>query len=182
MTGLSSRGAAYIALGANLGEPLRVLRQAREAVAELGQLTGVSALYRTAPVGGPPGQPDYLNAAVRLQTALDPARLLAALHAIEAAAGRERRERWAARTLDLDLILYGSLVQASPSLTLPHPRAWDRAFVLAPLADLDPDLRHPVTGENVRAALARTGLRGVLRSDAAWENVSGAGHAILGPT
>jgi len=159
---------AYIALGANLGEPLRALRQAREALRRLGELTGVSALYRTAPVGGPPGQPDYLNAAVRLHTALEPLELLLALHATEAGAGRKRRERWEARTLDLDLILYGAVVQAGPSLTLPHPRAWDRAFVLAPLADLAPGLDHPVTGETVRTALARTGLHGVIREDSHW--------------
>ncbi|GAA5514558.1 2-amino-4-hydroxy-6-hydroxymethyldihydropteridine pyrophosphokinase [Deinococcus carri] len=161
-------GTALIALGANLGEPLAALRQAREELAALGTLTGVSALYRTSPVGGPPGQPDYLNAAVRLQTALAPADLLAALHGIEARAGRLRRERWEARTLDLDLLLYGELVQDLPGLTLPHPRAWERAFVLAPLADLEPERAHPVTGETVREALARVGLGGVKQAAPAW--------------
>ncbi|GMA16288.1 2-amino-4-hydroxy-6-hydroxymethyldihydropteridine diphosphokinase [Deinococcus metallilatus] len=161
-------GAAFIALGANLGEPLATLRRAREALGTLGTLTGVSSLYRTAPVGGPPGQPDYLNAAVRLQTALAPAELLAALHATEARAGRVRRERWEARTLDLDLILYGGRVQDTPGLTLPHPRAWERAFVLAPLADLDPELAHPVSGETVGAALNRVGLGGVTRVATDW--------------
>lgn len=130
-----------------MGEPLVALRWAREALADLGDVTGVSRLYRTAPVGGPPGQPDYLNAAVQLRAALPPDRLLADLHALEAEAGRLRRERWEARVLDLDLLLYGGAVQSGPTLTLPHPRAWDRAFVLAPLLDLDPELRHPVTGE-----------------------------------
>ncbi|WP_034385522.1 2-amino-4-hydroxy-6-hydroxymethyldihydropteridine diphosphokinase [Deinococcus sp. YIM 77859] len=160
--------AAFIALGANLGEPLATLHRAREHLASLGTLTGTSALYRTVPVGGPPGQPDYLNAAVRLQTELSPQELLAALHRIEAQAGRVRRERWAARTLDLDLILYGAQVCDTPGLTLPHPRAWERAFVLAPLADLSPALVHPLTGETVAGALARLGLAGVTREVAEW--------------
>lgn len=159
---------AFVALGANLGEPLVTLRRARADLARLGTLTGVSALYRTAPVGGPPGQPDYLNAAVRLQTDLPPEDLLTALHAIEARAGRVRRARWEARTLDLDLILYGSVLRDMPGLTLPHPRAWERAFVLAPLADLDPALAHPLTGETVAAALRRVGLSGVTREVAVW--------------
>ncbi len=160
--------AAFIALGANLGEPLVTLRRAKGDLAALGTLTGVSRLYRTAPVGGPPGQPEYLNAAVRLETDLAPADLLAALHAAEARAGRVRRERWEARSLDLDLILYGNRVQDTPGLTLPHPRAWERAFVLAPLADLGLELRHPVTRETVGAALARVGLGGVTLSELDW--------------
>lgn len=160
--------AAFIALGANLSEPLTTLRHARGNLTALGTLTGVSGLYRTVPVGGPPGQPDYLNAAVRLETELAPADLLAALDALEARAGRVRRERWEARSLDLDLILYGNRVQDTPELTLPHPRAWERAFVLAPLADLDPDLRHPLTGETVSAALARVGLSGVTPTELDW--------------
>lgn len=160
--------AAVVALGANLGNAEATLRWARAELARLGSLTAVSALYRTAPVGGPPGQPDYLNAAVRLETDLSPASLLAALQAAEARAGRERRERWAARTLDLDLILYGTRVQEGPGLVLPHPRAWDRAFVLVPLADLDAGLRHPLTGETVATALARVSPDGVMRAAADW--------------
>lgn len=151
---------AFIALGANLGEPLPMLRWARGEVARLGTLTGVSRLYRTAPVGGPEGQPDYLNAALKLETTLSPAELLTALHDIEARAGRERRQRWEARVLDLDLILYGDLVsEAGP--VLPHPRAWERAFVLAPLSDLDPLHKHPRTGETVADALAKAEKDGI---------------------
>lgn len=157
-----------MALGANLGDPLAALRWARDELARLGTVTGVSALYRTAPVGGPTGQPDYLNAVLRLETALRPPDLLAALHRLEAEAGRERRERWEARTLDLDLLLCGEEVWDTPDLTLPHPRAWDRAFVLAPLADLAPRLAHPVTGERVEAALGRVGRAGVTRVAADW--------------
>ncbi|GGM17615.1 2-amino-4-hydroxy-6-hydroxymethyldihydropteridine diphosphokinase [Deinococcus aerophilus] len=159
---------AYIALGANLGHPHDTLRWAVQAVAQHGELRGVSGLYRTAPVGGPAGQPDYLNAALHLNTALAPHALLNALHELEARAGRERRERWAARLLDLDLIVYDGLVQAGPLLTLPHPRAWERAFVLAPLADLNPELRHPQTGETVAGGLKRTGEAGVVLERRRW--------------
>ena len=153
---------AFIALGANLGQPLDTLRWAVRAVAKLGTLRGVSGLYRTAPVGGPVGQPDYLNAALWLETELAPEPLLETLHAIEAQAGRQRRERWEARVLDLDLILYDDLVAAGPP-ELPHPRAWERAFVLTPLADLNPELRHPQTGESVQDALLRLGMVGIQR-------------------
>ena len=159
---------AYIALGANLGDPLPMLHWARDEVGKLGQVTGVSRLYRTAPVGGPPGQPDYLNAALSLQTALPPADLLAALHDIEARAGRTREVRWEARVLDLDLILYGDQISDDPALTLPHPRAWERAFVLAPLHDLDPALRYPRTGETVAEALAKADQNGIELMRADW--------------
>ncbi|MDB5045643.1 MAG: 2-amino-4-hydroxy-6-hydroxymethyldihydropteridine pyrophosphokinae, partial [Deinococcus sp.] len=157
-----------IALGANLGEARQTLQWARAELAQLGTVTGVSALYRTAPVGGPAGQPDYLNAALSLRTGLSASALLAALHRLEARAGRERRERWEARILDLDLILYGDQVTDLPTLMLPHPRAWERSFVLAPLADLDPLLRHPATGESVAAALGRVGQEGIFRETSVW--------------
>lgn len=159
---------AYIALGANLGDPLLTLRWAKDEVHKLGQLTGVSRLYRTVPVGGPPGQPDYLNAALRLHTALAPADLLAALHDIEARAGRTRKVRWEARVLDLDLILYGGQILDVSTLTLPHPRAWERAFVLAPLHDLDPALKHPHTGETVAEALEKVERNGVEAMLTTW--------------
>lgn len=159
---------AYIALGANLGRPLETLRWAVAEVARLGELCGVSGLYRTAPVGGPPDQPDYLNAALWLRTSLPPEELLAALHDTEARAGRERRQRWEARVLDLNLIVYGHRVADGPALTLPHPRAWQRAFVLAPLADLNPGLAHPLTGETVQRALARVPQAGVGAATADW--------------
>lgn len=158
---------AYVALGANLGEPLATLRWAVSALGTLGTVEATSRLYRTAPVGGPPGQPEYLNAALRLSTDLSAPALLAALHDLEAQAGRQRQQRWEARVLDLDLILYGEQVSAAPPL-LPHPRAWDRAFVLAPLADLDPQQKHPLTGKTVADALARIGQEGVEVSAARW--------------
>ena len=159
---------AFIALGANLGDAQATLRRALTELGGLGEVRGVSALYRTAPVGGPPGQPAYLNAVAEVETALSASDLLAALHAIEAAAGRTRDVRWEARVLDLDLIVYGEEVSGDPALTLPHPRAWERAFVLAPLSDLAPYLAHPRTGETVADALARADTAGVERLSDNW--------------
>ncbi|RMX15259.1 2-amino-4-hydroxy-6-hydroxymethyldihydropteridine diphosphokinase [Vandammella animalimorsus] len=136
---------AWIGLGANLGQPLAALHAARDALAQLPgtRLEAVSPLYRSSPVDA--GGPDYLNAVARLATALAPLALLQALQAIEQAAGRQRPYRNAPRTLDLDLLHYhdraGAPVQMdSPQLSLPHPRWCQRAFVLLPLADIDPAL------------------------------------------
>jgi 2-amino-4-hydroxy-6-hydroxymethyldihydropteridine diphosphokinase len=159
---------ALIALGANLGEPRRTLTWARAKIARLGEIVAASSLYRTAPVGGPPGQPDYLNAALVLETDLPPEALLAGLLRIEQEAGRERRERWGPRVLDLDLLAYGTLVLDVPGLTLPHPRLMERAFVLAPLAEVAPGWRHPVTGVTARDALRGIALDGVERIEGDW--------------
>lgn len=117
----------------------------RGAIAALGgdpavRVVAESAVYETAPVGGPE-QPDYLNMVVAVETHLTPDELLARCLAIEAAHGRERRERWGARTLDLDLLWYEGAVRQTESLTLPHPRMAERAFVLVPLAEVAPGLR-----------------------------------------
>lgn len=133
---------AYIALGSNLGVSEHWLAQALQQLDHLphSQLLACSPWYRSAAIGGPADQPDYLNAVCRLQTDLAPLALLQALQTIEADAGRERTVRWGPRTLDLDIVLYDDLISQDPELTLPHPRAHLRAFVLRPLADLSPDL------------------------------------------
>lgn len=146
---------AYVGLGANLGDRRAALEGA---VAELGRTPGVrvkrvSSFHETAPVGGPP-QPDYLNGVVEVETDLDARALLDLLLAIERRFGRERRERWGPRTLDLDLLLYGDRVIEEPGLSVPHPRMAERAFVLAPLCELTPEGRHPVLGQAFSDMLA----------------------------
>lgn len=172
---------AYVALGANLGQPARQLAQAAEELARLGRLLGRSSLYRTEPVGGPPGQPAYLNAVVRLETERpyeDPRSLLKELLGIEGRLGRQRRERWGPRTIDLDLLDLGGriFVGASvddpddrlPALRLPHPRLPERAFVLAPLAELDPEWRHPTLGLRAEELLQYVDQGGVDRLAGEW--------------
>lgn len=129
---------AYIALGANLGDRHAALQQALQALRAMagsGALRS-SRLYRSAPVDA--GGPDYLNAVAELTTPLTAPDLLRALQALENAAGRQRPYRNAPRTLDLDLLLYGDARIDSAQLTVPHPRMWERAFVLVPLAELAP--------------------------------------------
>lgn len=132
--------AVWIGLGSNLQEPERQVRAAIGELAALpeSRLQAASRLYRTAPVG-PPGQPDYINAAARLETRLAPQALLAELHRIELAHGRRRDgTRWGPRILDLDILIYGDARIDEPGLTIPHPEMARRAFVLVPLADVAP--------------------------------------------
>ena len=124
---------AYLGLGSNLGDRRAHLRAA---VAALPDVVAVSPLYETDPVGGPPGQGPYLNLVVALETDLSPRQLLDVAHSLEDAAGRVRKERDGPRTLDVDLLLVGDLCVNEPDLVVPHPRMWQRRFVLAPLADL----------------------------------------------
>lgn len=130
---------AWIGLGANLGDARRGLANAASALGEIPgtRLLQRSCLYRTAPIGAE--GPDYLNAVVHVQTTLTAPALLAALQAVERRAGRERPYPNAPRTLDLDLLMYGDAQVDSPTLTLPHPRLAQRAFVLRPLAEIAPD-------------------------------------------
>ena len=131
---------AYVALGANLGEAAQAVREALQTLARTPgvRLTQASHLYRSAPVDA--SGPDYINAVAEVVTTLSAPALLAALQGSENDAGRERPYRNAPRTLDLDLLLYGSGSIDSPTLTVPHPRMWARAFVLLPLADIAPQL------------------------------------------
>ena len=131
---------AYVGLGANLGDPVAALRDALQALRRLPSTTLLrqSSFYRSAPIGA--GGPDFVNAVAEIATGLDPQALLAELQALEQGAGRERPYRNAPRTLDLDLLLYGSASIESPTLTVPHPRMRERAFVLRPLAEIAPAL------------------------------------------
>lgn len=148
-----------IALGANLPDsagrsPLEACRAAAGALGRLPglRLVALSAWWRSAPMP-PSGQPDYVNGVARLEGRAEPAALLAALHALEAAAGRVRSVANAARPLDLDLIDLDGLVRDSPDPILPHPRAHERAFVLRPLAEVAPGWRHPRLGLCVETLL-----------------------------
>jgi len=137
---------AYIALGSNLGDRLAYLDRA---LAELRgrpgvEVTRVSSVYETAPVGGPAGQGPYLNAVAELRTTLAAAGLLQLLLDVESGLGRVRAERDGPRTIDLDLLLYDDVVRDDPKLTLPHPRLHQRLFVLQPLAEIAPGLIHPL--------------------------------------
>ena len=139
---------AYVALGANLGDAQATVRQALADLDTLPhtRLRRASPLYRSAPWEA--SGPDFINAVAEIETTQPPHELLAALQGLEQGAGRERPYRNAPRTLDLDLLLYGSEAIDSPTLSVPHPRMWERAFVLRPLADVAP---HRVPAERLRA-------------------------------
>ena len=144
---------AYIALGSNLGDRRRQLESALDDLAAIEgiEVCAISEYVETEPQG-PPGQGPYLNAAAALRCAIEPRRLLSAMLAIEAAHGRDRagEQRWGPRTLDLDLLLFGSRIIDDPDLVVPHPRLHERPFVLVPLAQIAPDAMHPVLGLTVR--------------------------------
>jgi 2-amino-4-hydroxy-6-hydroxymethyldihydropteridine diphosphokinase len=148
---------AFVGLGSNLGDPLAQLHAATAALGWLGPIRQRSAVYKTAPVGGPP-QPDYLNAALWLSVPLEPHELLAELQKIEERAGRVRvpGQRNSPRVLDLDVLLlgeHGERVIVSADLMVPHPRLHQRAFALRPLLDLVPGLVHPALGVSLRDLL-----------------------------
>ena len=124
---------AYLGLGSNLGDRRAQLRRAVDALPDV---VAVSPVYETEPVGGPAGQEPYLNLVVALETERSPRDLLELAHDLEDAAGRVRKERHGPRTLDVDVLLVGRLCVDEPDLVVPHPRMWERRFVLAPLADL----------------------------------------------
>ena len=135
---------AYIALGSNLHTPLEQLKRALNALAQLPQtqLMAVSSFYRSKPLG-PQDQPDYLNAAVEISTALSPLALLDELQRIENEQGRVRLRRWGERTLDLDILLYGDEIIQTERLTVPHYDMHNREFVIVPLAEIAPNLILP---------------------------------------
>lgn len=140
---------ALIALGSNVGDREAHLRFAVERLGALGAVRAVSSFHETEPVGYA-AQGPFLNAAVVLETGLEPRVLMRELLAIEAERGRERRVRNGPRTLDLDLLMYGDLTMDVPGLTLPHPRMHERLFVLAPLAEVAPERVHPCLKRSVR--------------------------------
>lgn len=129
---------AVIALGANIGDPEEQMQIAIALLQGSLELIAISSIIKTAPVGGP-SQPDYLNAVCIAESELSASELLGLLQGIEKSLGRVREERWGPRTIDLDLIQYGTILSAADELTLPHPRAHERRFVLEPWFEIEPD-------------------------------------------
>ncbi|MFF9214125.1 MULTISPECIES: 2-amino-4-hydroxy-6-hydroxymethyldihydropteridine diphosphokinase [unclassified Streptomyces] len=148
-TTLQNPKRAVIALGANLGNRLETLQGAIDALEDTPgvRVKAVSPVYETEPWGVEPGsQPSYFNAVVLVKTTLPPSSLLERAHAVEEAFHRVRDERWGPRTLDVDIVAYAGVVSDDPQLTLPHPRAHERAFVLAPWYDVEPEAELPGRG------------------------------------
>jgi 2-amino-4-hydroxy-6-hydroxymethyldihydropteridine diphosphokinase len=148
---------AYIGFGSNLGDRRALIESAVERLraAPLVWEVHLSSLHESDPVGGPPGQGRYLNAAARVETGLQAHGLLSLLMAIERDMGRERHEPCGPRTIDLDLLLFDNETIASPELSVPHPRMHERWFVLVPLAEVGSEAIHPPTGLPVRELLRR---------------------------
>jgi len=161
--------ACLIALGGNLGDVHTRFIAVREELHALpeSRVAASSLLYRSKAIG-PPGQPDYLNAVLLMHTRIAPHRLLTRMHDIEARHGRVRDKKWAARTLDLDIVDYDGQCLSSAILTLPHPRMHERLFVLQPLCDIHPGWQHPrlkKTAAELLAALVAQGEPRLLKGE-----------------
>ena len=162
---------AFIGLGSNLGNERNGIfespkKQLLNAIQSIDNQTTIhlistSYFYQTEAIG-PGDQPDYINAAIKIETSLSANQLLLALQSIENHQGRVRKERWGARTLDLDILVFDQLIENSEQLILPHPRAHERAFVLAPLTDLDANLVIPNRG-NISNLLANCSMQGIVK-------------------
>ncbi|MEA1958654.1 MAG: 2-amino-4-hydroxy-6-hydroxymethyldihydropteridine diphosphokinase [Chloroflexota bacterium] len=139
---------AYLGLGSNLGDRRANLAEALRLLAERVEIVTVSSIYDTVPVGVGE-QPRFLNAVCGIETGIGPLQLLSLVKGIEADMGRELSLKNAPRVIDIDIILYGDAIVESPELTIPHPRMRERAFVLAPFAEIAPDVVHPVVGRNI---------------------------------
>lgn len=158
---------AYLGLGSNMGNRFLHLREALRKLKNAPgvQISRTSPIYETEPVGGP-RQPQYLNTVVEIVTDLEVKKLLKVCQEIENEMGRIRTERWGPRIIDIDILIYGDLVSSTKELTIPHPLFHEREFVLRPLADIVPDLVHPVLDVSIRELLDGVEESGVKRMSA----------------
>ena len=168
----------YVAMGANLGNRAANIALALKMMAPLARVEAVSPLYESSAADGP-GQPEYYNAVCRIVTGLGPDLLLAHLKRVEQMIGRRRAARWSPRPIDLDIALYDDVVLATAGLTVPHPRLTERAFVLRPLLDLDPDLTLP-DGRRLSDLAAASGELKLVADGEWWKDASGVGASLLG--
>ena len=147
---------AYLGLGSNLGNRMAFLRSGRDTLVDQPGIVLIRAagVYETEAVGGPPENPLFLNTVLQIETSLEPQQLLATCMAVENEFGRSRPVRWSPRTLDIDILFYTDQVICEENLTTPHPRLQERAFVLAPLREIAPDLRHPLLEQTITALAA----------------------------
>ena len=153
---------AYVALGANLGDREANIGDALRRLEQDGRVRvrRVSSLLENPAIGGPPGSPPFLNAVAEIETELDPEELLDRLLDVEKQLGRVRRLRWEPRIIDLDLLLYGNEVLETPRLSVPHPLMQERLFVLRPLAEIAPEVLHPVLDQTAASLLRQLEARG----------------------
>ncbi len=164
LSGMKPLRKVVYGVGSNLGDRMANLQGAVEAIRDTPDVivVDVSSVYETTPVGGPPDSPDFLNLVIVAESTLEPRTLLERALAIEDAFGRERSEQWAPRTLDVDLVVVGDTLSDVADLKLPHPRAHERAFVLAPWAEVDPLGVIPGHG-TVNDLIAQVGVAGLTR-------------------
>jgi 2-amino-4-hydroxy-6-hydroxymethyldihydropteridine diphosphokinase len=162
---------AYLGLGSNLGNRMAFLRSGRDSLVDRFDIALIRAagVYETEAVGGPPENPLFLNTVLQIETSLEPHQLLAACLSIEDEFGRTRPARWAPRTLDIDILFYADRVICEEDLIIPHPRLQERSFVLAPLREIAPDLRHPLLDQTINElATASAGIEELVPMRTSW--------------
>jgi 2-amino-4-hydroxy-6-hydroxymethyldihydropteridine diphosphokinase len=168
---LSDLNTAYLGFGSNLGNRLAFLRGGRDTLVNKAgvELVQTSGVYETEAIGGPPDNPSFLNTVLKIQTSLDPHQLLKSCQMVEDEFGRSRPVRWAPRTLDIDILIYNDLMICEEQLTIPHPGLQERAFVLAPLLEIAPNLKHPLLDQTItELAAACAGIAELVPLRTTW--------------